>query len=420
MTRFASMRNLAIAVAIIGVCMANAAPEYDDNDNNQANQGHHGHHDHHDHHDNPDHPAHHNNDKIPEHAGKPNWEDDEDYKVYKHGKFYLSNKNFLYNEDGKAIYNADNGKLLLGPDGKAIVDYKGNHVYVPKDFPHLWNQDGTPKYNAHNGAVLYGPHCVPLVDCYGRIIYGPCQYLPQKPNTPTPVYNPNPVPVPRPNHPVHPEQPNVPYVRERELPKYKPSQIRDPNPIVIKIPDPVDIKRPAWEVNKPFYVPIPVIKDPKAPKLPNIKFPPILKPIGLPGQKPIIKPIIPPKPVAVPIPYGNCLNLFWRDGTPYYNAHNGKLVYGPNAPVKTINGEDVYGPVSWPDLYKNGKPLFNENNGLPVLGPDQQPIRLAYPYGAIVYGPKVFYKPYPDDDYKGPIVVGDAFDNEYLVDEDEE
>lgn len=389
MTRFASMKNLVIALVVIGVCMSTSVDpiEYEE--------------------------------KRPPHHDPPAYENDEDYKIYKKGRFYLSNKNYLYDENGNAKYNEHNGKHLIGPDGKTVVDYKGKHVYVPKDFPHLWNHDGSPKYNAHNGAVLYGPHCVPLLDCWGRIIYGPCPSLPERPPTPTPNYNPNPTPVPRPNHPVHPGQPDVPYVREREFPKYTPSQIRDPNPIIIKIPDPVNIVRPPWETNKPFHIPIAVIKDPKNPKLPILKFPPILKPIGLPGHKPVIRPIIPPKPVPVPIPYGNCLNLYWRDGTPFYNEHNGKLIYGPNVPVLTINGDKVYGPAGWPNLYENGQPVFNDQTGLPLLGPDQQPIRLAYPYGPIVYGPKVFYKPYPVDDYKGPIVVGDAYDSEFLVDDNE-
>lgn len=389
MTNFASIKKLIIGLAVIGICLANG---YDnDADSNDNDNKHH-------------------------HVAKPDpvWDNDAGYQEYRKGGNYLALQFHLYDLNGTPIYNAHNGEILNGPDGKPIKNYKGEVVYVPKGFEKLWDNNGNPKYGPKTGAVLYGPHCVPLLDCWGRIIYGPC-YRPVKPNTPNPHYNPNPTPVPLPPLPIAPKV-DVPYVREREFPKYKPSQIRDPNPIVVVVPSPVDIKRPDWVPGRDFWVPIPVIKPPKTPKLPKVVINSIPIPRGLPGYKPIIRVIQPPSRVYPPytIPAGDCIYLYFNNGTPIYGPHFGQLLKGPKgSPLKDENGNPVWGPAGWGDLFDSyGNPKWDDKNGVPLRGPNGQPIRLSYPNGPVVYGPKRFLKEYPGDDYKGPVVVGDGIDEE--------
>ena len=391
MTNFASTKKLIIGLAVIGLCLANAWEDQNDQQDNAAQH----------------------QDKKPH----PLWENDHGYQEYRDGPNYLALQFHLYDLNGTPLYNANNGEVLYGPDGKAIVNYRGEVVYVPKGFEKLWDHQGNPKYGPKTGAVLYGPNCVPLLDCWGRIIYGPC-YRPQKPNTPTPQYNPNPVPVPLPPHPIAPKV-DVPYVRERQLPKYNPSQIRDPNPILVVLPSPVDIKRPDWVPGRDFWVPIPIIKPPKAPKLPKVVFNSIPIPRALPGYKPIIRVIEPPKRVYPPyiIPAGDCIYLYYNNGEPIYGPHFGQLLKGPNGqPLKDENGRPVYGPSGWGNLFDNlGNPKWDDENGVPLRGPNQQPIRLYYPNGPIVYGPKRFLKEYPGDNYKGPVVVGNELEGDLDV-----
>lgn len=382
MTRFASMKKSLIAIAIIGICLASTYDDFDGDDDQGEQVQHHG-------------------GQLPE----PIWENYPDYQEYRQGQYYLTAQFFLYDQNHKPLYNADNGKLLLGPDGKAITDYRGNKVYTPKDFEHLYDSHGQPKYGPKNGAVLYGPNCVPLLDCYGRCVYGPCIAI-KIPPQPTPHPNPAPQPVPHPQHPNIPKW-DVPYNPETPVPKPKPIPLPNPEPVPVRPPTPIQIPRPVWVPFTDYRIPIYVQPRPNLPKPFPLPKPEIPIPRGHPGYTPKRIPIFPPNPVLIPFPvYNGCIHLYFSNGVPIYSAQ-----YGKKLTVKDSQGNDVWGPSNWPSLFDNyGRPLFNDDNGLPLNGPDGQLIRVSYPNGAIVYGPKLFYKPYPGDEYKGPVVVGDGYE----------
>ena len=344
----------------------------------------------------------------------PVWENDGGYQEYRRGQYYLKGQFQLYDQDGKAIWNANNGKLLKGPDGKAIKNYKGEDVYTAKEQEDLYDAWGQAKWGPKTGTVYYGPNCVPLLDCWGKIVYGPCWAI-QIPNQPVPHPNPNPPKVPHPNHPNVPKW-DVPYNPETPVPKPNPIPLPKPEPVPVRPPTPVQIPRPVWVPFTDYRIPIYVPPRPNLPRPFPLPKPEIPIPRRIPGYTPKPIAIVPPNPVVIPFPvYGNCIHLYFANGRPIYSAIYGGKLRGPNGAVlRDVNGDEVYGPEKWPGLFQNGRPVFNDDNGLPVNGPEGQPIRLFYPNGPIVYGPKLFYKPYPGDDYKGPVVVGNLYDDDDL------
>ena len=384
------MKKVIIGVALIAVCLSTSYPADDDykNDDHQN----------------------YNHDDVPE----AKWENDGGYQEYRKGQYYLQGQFLHYDQDGKAIWNAHNGKPLKGPDGKIIKNYKGEDVYTTKDQEDLYDAWGQAKWGPKTGTVYYGPKCVPLLDCWGKIVYGPCWAI-QIPNQPTPHPNPTPKPYPHPQHPNIPHW-DVPYNPETPVPKPKPIPLPKPEPVPVRPPTPIQIPKPVWVPFTDYRIPIYVPPRPNLPRPFPLPKPEIPIPRRIPGYTPKPIAIHPPHPVIIPFPvYGNCLHLFFGNGRPIYSDIYGRKLRGPNGAVlKDVNGDDVYGPEKWPALFENGKPVFNDDNGLPINGPNGQAIRHHYPHGPIVYGPKLFYKPYPGDDYKGHVVVGNLYDDDDL------